>query len=87
MTIDAPRQSQIPELRRLWQEAFGDTEEFLDAFGRTAFHAGRCRVAVTDGIVAAALYWFDCLHMGKPVAYLYAVALRRRIADAVYVMR
>lgn len=74
MTIDAPRQSQIPELRRLWQEAFGDTEEFLDAFGRTAFHAGRCRVAVTDGVVAAALYWFDCLHMGKPVAYLYAVA-------------
>lgn len=74
MTIDAPRQSQIPELRRLWQEAFGDTEEFLDAFGRTAFHAGRCRVAVTDSIVAAALYWFDCLHMGKPVAYLYAVA-------------
>ena len=74
MTIDAPRQSQIPELRRLWQEAFGDTEEFLDAFGRTAFHVERCRVAVTDGVVAAALYWFDCLHKGGPVAYLYAVA-------------
>lgn len=74
MTIDAPRQSHIPELRSLWQEAFGDTQEFLNAFWKTAFHAERCRVAVTDGVVAAALYWFDCLHKGEPVAYLYAVA-------------
>ena len=74
MIIDAPNRSQIPELRSLWQEAFDDTEEVVDDFGRTAFHTDRCRCAVTDGKVAAALYWFDCLHMGRRIAYVYAVA-------------
>ena len=74
MIIDAPLRSQIPELRQLWQEAFSDTEEFLDAFERTAFCEERCRHAMADGNVAAALYWFDCLHMGRRIAYLYAVA-------------
>lgn len=74
MIIDAPRQSRISELRSLWQEAFGDTEEFLDDFGRTAFHMDRCRCAEADGKVVAALYWFDCLHMGRRIAYVYAVA-------------
>lgn len=74
MIIDAPNRSQIPELRSLWQEAFDDTEEVIDDFGRTAFHTDRCRCAVMDGKVAAALYWFDCLHMGRRIAYVYAVA-------------
>lgn len=74
MTIDAPLPGQVSQLRALWQEAFGDTEEFLDAFFDTAFSPDRCRCVCTDGKVAAALYWFDCSHMGRPVAYLYAVA-------------
>lgn len=74
MIIDTPNRSQIPELRSLWQEAFDDTEEVIDDFGRTAFHIDRCRCAVTDGKVVAALYWFDCLHMGRHIAYVYAVA-------------
>lgn len=74
MIIDAPGQSRIPELQSLWQEAFGDTQDFLDDFRRTAFHTDRCRCAVTDGKVVAALYWFDCLHMERHIAYVYAVA-------------
>lgn len=74
MIIDAPKESQIPALRSLWQEAFGDTEDFLDDFRRTAFHTDRCRCVVTDGIIAAALYWFDCMCMEKRIAYVYAVA-------------
>ena len=74
MTIDTPIQSQITALRSLWQEAFGDTEDFLDDFWRTAFDTNRCRCAVIDGNVAAALYWFDCLCMEKHIAYVYAVA-------------
>ena len=74
MIIDTPQQSWIPKLRNLWQEAFGDTEEFLDDFYRTAFHTDRCRCALTDGKVAAVLYWFDCWHMGSRIAYVYAVA-------------
>lgn len=74
MTINAPKRSQIPAMRRLWQEAFGDTEEFLDIFGKTAFDVNRSRIVVADGNVAAALYWFDCLHMERRIAYVYAIA-------------
>ena len=30
MTIDSPSANQIPGLRQLWQQAFGDTDAFLD---------------------------------------------------------
>lgn len=74
MIIDTPKMSQNPELRSLWREAFGDTEDYLDDFWRTAFHPDRCRCVVADEKVAAALYWFDCLYMETRIAYLYAVA-------------
>ena len=77
MIIDAPRKSQIPALRSLWQDAFDDTQDFLDDFYRTAFHVNRCRCVVEDGNMAAALYWFDCMHMGRSIAYVYAVATAR----------
>lgn len=78
MKIDKPHKSQLPALRMLWKEAFGDTEEFLNNFFSTAFSAERCRCVMIDGELAAALYWFDCLYMDKPVAYLYAVATAKQ---------
>lgn len=72
--INAPLLNHIPSLRSLWREAFGDTEEFLNYFFKTAFSPDRCRCVMTAEKVAAALYWFDCLHMGKQIAYLYAIA-------------
>ena len=78
MTINSPTPAQVPQLRSLWQEAFGDTEEFLDIFQAKAMSADRCRCVTVDGEVAAALYWFDCLHMGKRIAYLYAVATAKK---------
>lgn len=74
MKIDAPCNLVIPSLRTLWQEAFGDTEAFLDNFFQTAFSPNRSRCITIEGDVAAALYWFDCWYDGKPVAYVYAVA-------------
>lgn len=74
MTIDAPRPEQTVQLRRLWQEAFHDTEAYLDSFFSLAFSPDRSRCVTEDGRVAAALYWFDCSCMGKKFAYLYAVA-------------
>lgn len=74
MIIDKPTRSQIPFLRSIWREAFGDTEEFLDVFERTAFSVDRCRCVTVDGEVVAALYWFDCQYMGRRIAYLYAIA-------------
>ena len=74
MRIDYPRQEQLPQLRRLWQEAFGDEDAFLDLFFSAVFSPDRCMIAQVDGQVAAALHWMDCRLAGKPVAYLYAVA-------------
>ena len=74
MNIKNPGTAQIPALRALWQEAFGDTDEFLDIFFKTAFHPGRCRGIFDGDRALAALYWFDCTCDGKQIAYIYAVA-------------
>lgn len=74
MTIDRPQDFQIPALRRLWQTAFGDTDEFLDGFFATGFAPERCRILLEGDALVAALYWFDCHWQDKKIAYLYAIA-------------
>lgn len=74
MIIAKPENSQCSQLRTLWQEAFLDTQFFIDAFFQTAFSGERCRCAVEDDRVVAALYWFTCSCKGRNLAYLYAVA-------------
>lgn len=74
MNIEAPRPIHIPALKELWYEAFGDTEEFLEAFFTTAFSTERSRIATINEEIVAALYWFDCRYSDKRIAYLYAIA-------------
>ena len=74
MIIKSPESKDIPILRQLWKNAFGDTDAFLDKFFKTGFSFDRCRILTVDGVLAAGLYWFDCLWNGKKVAFLYAVA-------------
>lgn len=74
MKIDAPLSHQLPELKTLWQTAFGDPPAFIDGFFRTAYAPSRCRCLSLEGTVAAALYWFDISCRGQRMAYIYAVA-------------
>ena len=37
MKFDHPTIRQIPQLRQLWQEAFGDSDAFLDQFSILPF--------------------------------------------------
>ncbi len=74
MNISNPTTTQIPALRTLWKEAFGDSDAFLDIFFRTAFHPNRCLCNFDGDYATAALYWFDCSCEGKKIAYIYAVA-------------
>ena len=74
MIIDAPGKELRPGLRRLWQEAFGDTDVFLDGFFATGFSPDRCCCVLEEGHLAAALYWFDCNLQDRKLAYIYAVA-------------
>lgn len=69
-----PEPQELPALRQLWQEAFGDDDAFLDKFFATGYHQNRCRVVMQETKASAALYWFDCQWQGKKLAYLYAVA-------------
>lgn len=71
MTID------IPAMKRLWQQAFGDEMAVIDGFFNTGFDKTRCQCLYEDGLLAAALYWFDCLWQGQKVAYIYAVATEK----------
>ncbi len=64
----------IADLRRLWQEAFGDTDAFLDGFFTARFDRNRHHFIAENGIPVSALYWFDCELEGQKLAYLYAVA-------------
>ena len=57
MIIDNPTNTE--PLRRLWKQAFGDTDSFLNSFFTFGFSPDRCRQITVDGNVAAALYWFD----------------------------
>ena len=77
MIIKNPAPEDIPALRSLWKEAFGDTDAFLDKFFRVGFAFDRCQLLMASGQPAAALYWFDCTWDGKKVAYLYAVATKK----------
>lgn len=74
MRIDHPRLEQITQLRSLWKEAFGDDDAFLDLFFTSGFSSNRCRCVEMDGQVAAALYWLECRHEERKIAYIYAVA-------------
>lgn len=74
MNIKKPNQGDIPKLRLLWHEAFGDSDEFLDDFFRTAFSPERALAAYENKELRAALYWFVCQCFDRPIAYVYAVA-------------
>lgn len=76
MRIDRPVLTHIPALRRLWQEAFGDSDAFLDGFFDTGFSPDRC-LCVFEEAPVAAVYWFDCRFNGKKIAYLYALATKK----------
>ena len=77
MKIDFPVPAQYDQLMALWQEAFGDSEEFVDGFFCTGFSPARCRCATENGNVIAALYWFDVRYEKQHFAYVYAVAVKK----------
>ena len=74
MNIDHPVPGQLPQLKALWQQAFGDSDAEIEAFFKTGFSRKRCLCVTCGEDVAAALYWFDCAIEGRKIAYLYAIA-------------
>lgn len=67
----------LPALRRLWQEAFQDSEEFLNRFYSTGFSPGCSLLATDSSRILGAAYWFGGTCRGQKIAYLYGVATGR----------
>ncbi len=74
MNINHPRAGNIPGLKTLWGEAFGDTDTQVSLFFATSFAPERCLCITENGTVTAALYWMDCTYPHGRLAYIYAVA-------------
>lgn len=78
MNINKPLKKHIPQLKKLWKDSFGDTDETIDTFFKTAFSKDRCMCFYTDGDIAASLYWFNCMFYDKQIAYVYAVSTAKQ---------
>lgn len=78
MKLDYPMPRQARQLVALWQEAFGDSVEFIEGFYCTGFSPSRCRCLSIDGEVAAAAYWMDLRLESRRYAYIYAVAVAKK---------
>lgn len=77
MTIDSTKADIKISLTKLWREAFGDTDEFINSFFSLGFDSERCMYTELDGEPRSALYWFDCTYNGRKIAYLYAIATQK----------
>ena len=73
MTFEYPAPAQIPQLLKLWKDAFGEWNGFWELFLNTGFSPLRCRCVLENGQITAALTWLDCSCQGQKQAYLYAV--------------
>ena len=69
------RPDDIPHLRQLWKDCFGDSDAFLDLFFSLAYAPERSLVLRDGNEILGAAYWFDCTMGSRKLAYLYAIAI------------
>ena len=79
VTTRQPKDSEIPDLRRIWKTAFGDSDQEIDEFFKILFDPRMTVVADTGDGPAASGYIFPvgdiCIEgVGIPCAMIYAVA-------------
>lgn len=73
MNFEHPGKEQLPQLVRLWKEAFGEYDGFWELFLDTGYLPDHCRCITENGQPVAGLYWFDCSCGQDQIAYIYAV--------------
>ena len=64
----------ITKLKDLWQQAFGDSCESVNAFFATAYKEDHSAVICSNEQPVSALYWLDYTWNNQKLAYIYAVA-------------
>lgn len=73
MKFEQPDKSQLPQLVRLWKDAFGEYDGFWELFLNTGYLPDHCRCITENSRPIAGLYWFDCSCEDEKIAYVYAV--------------
>ena len=78
MRFQKTHEGDIPELKRLWKQAFGDTDAEIEGFFRDAFPGCMGFAARDEEHIAAMCFALPqeivCADEALPAAYLYAVA-------------
>lgn len=64
----------LPRLKQLWQDCFGDPAGYIDLYFTHYWQPDRLFVLEADGAPRAMCAWFGFLLAGQPAAYFYAVA-------------
>ena len=77
MTIRHPSDADIPALKRLWKQAFRDTDRLINNFFAIAYEPERCLCGYEADKPVAMLYWLDHSWREHKLAYVYAVATDR----------
>lgn len=77
MITKHPDPMDVPALKRLWKQAFDDTEQFIGSFFSVAYAPERCLCAMEDEKPVAMAYWLDHQWREHKIAYVYAVATDR----------
>ncbi len=89
------RAEDVPQLTALWQDAFGDDDDYIRTYHGLVLRPGGCVVAQADGRVVSAMYVMDGPNLAiapgekRTAAYTYALATLppyrgRGIGAAVY---
>lgn len=80
ITVKHGSKKNIPMMKALWREVFGDSEEFIDLFFSKFYRPSRTLLAFEDGELVSMLYYLDVkakyFKKNLKCAYLYGVATK-----------
>ena len=68
------RNDDLPQLKKIWQDCFGDPTGYIDLYFTHYWQPERLFVLEEAGAARAMCAWFDFSLGGAPAAYFYAVA-------------
>jgi predicted N-acetyltransferase YhbS len=74
--INNPLEEDIPKLKNLWLQAFGDTQQSIDLFFEKRFNTKLCFAAKAGEEVIAAAYVLPVNYGSEKAGYLYALATK-----------
>jgi len=74
MIIKMPTQQDIPQMKLLWQQTFGDPMQSIDGFFATGYRQTHCRILWEEKVLGA-VYWFDLSWQGSRYGLIYALAV------------